>query len=358
MPGIPSNSWEVAAVHNSSKRLHIRKDKTNPRRLAYLTLLLFASPPGWPIFTLGILLVLSGVILHGWAAGYLARAGYAEREKILTVRGPYRHNRNPYYVAQMLMDAGFFLLAGRPLLFFLYFPVIFSVYQRWVTNEETFLENEFGNAYRLLKQEVPRWRFQFRPASARGSELTFQWATFKLNRELPRTLSHLCLMVTFLIYFFFGNPFIQISVLVRITVITGVAVWLLLHDVYPLETVQKSVGWALLAIICATLTFIFLFYAPVWQPWMGISASVSISAGLGLGLLVIATMFPQFMVSRKIGKLFANPMCRLYGIVMAFGLSSCTMGGVWAGIMTAQIVWLLSVAGVLTPLSSFKSRVN
>jgi hypothetical protein len=339
----------MAAIRNTPKRLYIRKDKTNPRRLAYITLLLFASPPGWPIFTVGIVLVLSAVLLHGWAAGYLARAGYAEREKILTVRGPYRHNRNPYYVAQMLMDVGFFLVAGRPLLLVLYFPVIFSVYQRWVTNEEIFLENEFDNAYRILKQEVPRWRFQFRPASARGSELTFQWATFKLNRELPRSLSHLCLLVTFLMYFFLGNPFDHVGVFVRITVIIGVAVWLLLHDVYPVDSDQRSVSWALLAIVCAAFTFIFLFYAPVWQRWMGTSGWISITAGLALGLAVTSTMFPRFMLSRKIGKLFVNPMCRLYGILMALGLISCTMGGIWTGIMTAQIVWLLTVAGVLKP---------
>jgi hypothetical protein len=351
-------SRQVVATEDRPKRLHIRKDKTNPRRLAYLTLLLFATPPGWPLFTIGIVLVLSGVILHGWAAGYLARAGYADREKILTVRGPYRHNRNPYYLAQMIMDAGFFLLAGRPLLLLFYFPIIFSVYQRWVTNEETFLENEFGNAYRLLKQEVPRWKFQFRPAPARGSELTFQWATFKVNRELARSLSHLCLMLTFVTYLLLGNPFHQVSVLVRITVLAAIAVWLLLHDVYPLESVQKSPGWALAAVVCAIVTVIFLFYAPVWQPWTGINGWISISAGLVLLSLGVVTRFPQFMLSRKIAKLFVNPLCHLYGIVMALGLISCTMAGVWIAIMTAFIVWLLNIAGALGPLGGFKSRTN
>jgi Phospholipid methyltransferase len=349
--GMPQNR-EVAAVQDNPKRLHIRKDKTNPRRLAYLTLLLFATPPGWPLFTVGILLVLSGVILHGWAAGYLARAGYAEREKILTVRGPYRHNRNPYYVAQMTMDLGFFLLAGRPLLLLLYFPVIFSVYQRWVANEEIFLENEFGNDYRILKREVPRWKFQLRPAPARGSELTFQWATFRLNRELPRALSHLCLMLTFVTYFFLGNPFSQVSVLSRITVLTAIAVWLLLRDVYPLESVQKSVGWALLAVVCTTVAIIFLVYVPVWQPWKGTSAWISISAGGLLGLLVAFQIFPRWFgtLTRKTGKLFVSPICQLYGLGMALGLISCTRGGVWIAIMTAFIVWLLSTAGILKPL--------
>lgn len=59
-------------------RVVVRKDKTNPRRLAYLLLLLFAAPPGWPLLVLGAALVLAGVWFHGWAAGLLARAGYVE----------------------------------------------------------------------------------------------------------------------------------------------------------------------------------------------------------------------------------------------------------------------------------------
>jgi hypothetical protein len=49
-------------------------------------------------------------------------------------------------------------------------------------------------------------------------------------------------------------------------------------------------------------------------------------------------------------------MCHFYGIVMALGLISCTIGGVWIAIMTAFIVWLLSVAGVLDPKQLQKSR--
>jgi protein-S-isoprenylcysteine O-methyltransferase Ste14 len=95
----------------------------------------------------GIVLVVAAGALHGWAAGYLARAGYAEREKKLTIRGPYRHNRNPYYLAQVMMDTGFFLLAGQPLFLLLYLPIILTVYNRWIANEEIFLEKEFGEEW-------------------------------------------------------------------------------------------------------------------------------------------------------------------------------------------------------------------
>ena len=89
------------------------------------------------------------------------------------------------------MDIGFFLLTGQPRFLLLYLPIGFTVYKRWVANEERFLEKEFGEDYRALKRDVPRWRFQLSPAPARGHDLTFQLARYKINRELPRTLSYL-----------------------------------------------------------------------------------------------------------------------------------------------------------------------
>ena len=174
---------------------------------------------------IGGVLVSSALLFHGWAAGYLARAGYEERETILTVRGPYRHNRNPYYVAHMTMDLGFFFLAGYPLFYLIYFPVIFSVYRSWVVKEEGFLEDEFGEDYRAFKQEVPRWRVRLTPALPRGREQTFDWAIFKVNRELHRLLSHLLLVGLFSFYFFSGNFFVGIDPIIRMTVISDLFVF-------------------------------------------------------------------------------------------------------------------------------------
>ena len=250
-----------------NNRVHVRKDKTNARRVAYLTILLFASPPGWALLATGLVLVAAAIMLHGWAAGYLARAGYAEREKVLTVRGPYRHNRNPYYLAQMTMDLGFFVLAGKPLFYLFYFPIIFFVYRRWVVNEENFLESEFGKQYLTFKQEVPRWSYRIKPAPAHGSELSFQWSIFMINRELPRSLSHVLFLAGFVWIFSFGNPYDQLSTLFKITLIAAVAAWLVLRDIHALDVSRKSIGWFLVATVSAATTMLFLLYAPLWQPW-------------------------------------------------------------------------------------------
>jgi protein-S-isoprenylcysteine O-methyltransferase Ste14 len=330
-------------------RIHVRKDKTNTRRLAYLTILLFASPPGWPWFAAGFVLVALGVMLHGWAAGYLARAGYAEREKILTIRGPYRHNRNPYYLAQMTMDLGFFFLADRPLLYLFYFPIIFFVYRRWVVNEEGFLESEFGEQYHTFKRDVPRWGFRFKAAPARGSELRFKWATFMINRELPRALSHVFLLVVFALFFAFGNPFDQIDELFRITLIAAIAMWLVLRDIYAVDVSRKSIGWFMVAAASAVITALFLIYAPVWQPWDGGGAWVSIGVGLCLGLLGWVATLPGIAGDAgKNGLFFSRPISQWYVLALGLGLLSCTLGGVWLGIMLPFIVWALHLAGAVS----------
>jgi hypothetical protein len=333
---------------NYNDRIHVRKDKTHPRRLGFLTLLLFASPPEWPWLATGALLIAAGISLHGWTAGYLARAGYAEREKILTVRGPYRHSRNPSYVAQMIMDLGFFILAGRPLLYAVYFPVIFLVYRRWVANEETFLEREFGDSYRTLKREVPRWRFRITPAPARGDELKFQWKTFRINRELPRSISHIVLFGTFVFFFFLGNPFESISTLFRVTLIVAIAVWLMLRDIYALDVSQKSVGWIIVASCSAAGALLFLISAPVWRPGTGVGAWMSIGAGLCLALLGWAAALPDRagFSSKNNRPVFARPITHWYVLALGFGLLSCTLGGIWLAIMTSFTLWSFHLAGV------------
>jgi len=326
-------------------RVQVRKDKTNPRRLAILSLLLFYFSPGWPMLCAGIVLVVAAVVLHGWAAGYLARAGYVEREKILTVRGPYRHNRNPYYVAQLTMDLGFFLLAGQPLLYLFYFPFIFTVYSRWVASEEKFLEAEFGDDYRVLKSEVPRWSFRMKAAPPRGDDLTFQWSTYMINRELARSLSHLCLMLLFVLFFIFGNPLLEIDFALRLMMLATVGAWLVVRDIFPIVGAQKSVGWAFGALGAAVLAGFFVTSPSSWKPWSGTGAWVAIALGLYCCLAVTLSAFPALSRASSEGKrkFVTRPICQWYILLLGFGLLSCTLAGVWLGITSALVLWALHV---------------
>ncbi|MGH7833975.1 MAG: hypothetical protein ACREQK_10045, partial [Candidatus Binatia bacterium] len=160
-------------------------------------------------------------------------------------------------------------------------------------------------------------------------------------------------------YFYFGNPFIHVSVLVRATVLAAVAVWLALRDIYPVDTSRKSSGWVLIALSSAVAVAIFLSKAPVREPWSGAGAWVAISAGISLGFLVLAPSFPYFL--RFIGKasedLFPRPICRWYALGLGLGLLSCTLGGVWIGITVPFIMWALCIAGV-APFKTMPQRLS
>jgi hypothetical protein len=298
----------------------------------------------------GIVFVVAAVALHGWAAGYLARAGYAEREKKLTIRGPYRHNRNPYYLAQVMMDTGFFLLAGQPLFLLLYLPIILTVYNRWIANEEIFLEKEFGEEYRALKREVPRWRFQFKPAPARGHDLAFQWATYKINRELPRSLSHLSLMLLFVLFSVFSNPLAQIDFWLRLTLLAVTAVWLVVRDLYLVEGSVKSFGWVVAALCLIAFAFFLLTSAPLWETWSGAGGWVAIVLGLYCGLVVTASAFPGLAAQEAEGKhkIVTRPLCQWYILALGLGLLSCTLAGVWIGIVAVLVAWALNIGRLIT----------
>lgn len=345
---MPSMS-QVAEGQLRTRRVQVRKDKTNPRRIAYLILLMFASPPGWPLFIFGAMLVIAAVLFHGWAAGYLARAGYPERDKVLTVRGPYQHNRNPYYVAHLTMDLGFFCVAGLPLLYVLYFPIIYLVYRRWVMNEEAFLEEEFGDDYRCFKQEVPRWRIRLTPAQARGQEQGFTWAMFKLNNELPRMSSHVILLSIFTFYFLFGNPWVGVGPFERATLVGVIAIWFLLHDIYPLDVSRVHAGWALLAAGIAVSSVVFLKFAPVWERWSSTVSWIFVIVGVVLGLITSLLTLPA--VARSSGKsfnhFFPQPMCQWYAVGLGLGFLTLTLGGVWVGILVPLLIWALGLAGIV-----------
>jgi hypothetical protein len=167
-----------------------------------------------------------------------------------------------------------------------------------------------------------------------------------INRELPRSLSHVFFSAAFVLFFFLGNPFSQMGGLFRITLIAAIAVWLALRDIYALDVSRKSIGWFMFTSCSAAATALFLIYAPVWQPWYGRGAWVSIGVGLCLGLLVWLASLPGIAGgSSKSGSLFSRPISQWYALALGLGLLTCTLGGVWLGIMVPFTVWALHLAG-------------
>ncbi len=109
---------------------------------------------GWPVFLLGLLLLL-------WSARTFASSGENIRiEKptnALVATGPFRFSRNPIYIGLTL---GYI---GLSLVFNSYWPlpfltlVLVIMHYGVIRREEVYLEELFGQDYREYKVRVRRW---------------------------------------------------------------------------------------------------------------------------------------------------------------------------------------------------------
>lgn len=121
-------------------------------------------------------LVLPGVWLRGYAAGYV------KKNRELTQTGPYAHTRNPLYLGSTLIAAGFAVallswpVAAALALGFLviYIPVIAS--------EERFLRATFPD-FDAYCRRVPRFLPRLTPARTKASSGKFSFALYLRHRE-------------------------------------------------------------------------------------------------------------------------------------------------------------------------------
>jgi len=146
----------------------------------------FSSP--W--FTFGCLLVVVGSLFRLWAKGHLTqRMG-------LATDGAYQICRNPFYLGNLLVDAGVCAMGGRLVVALPYLGLWFAFHIHKIRREEADLLVAFGDEYRAYVASVPRlvprvWLL-IHPA---GSRRRFSWLNRNLAKriEIPRFLSSISL---------------------------------------------------------------------------------------------------------------------------------------------------------------------
>jgi protein-S-isoprenylcysteine O-methyltransferase Ste14 len=110
--------------------------------------LVFARP-SWHTLAWSLLLVLPGLWLRGYAAGYV------KKNAELTRTGPYAYTRNPLYLGSMGIAAGFAVAAGQVWLGLLLVVMFLAIYVPTILSEETFLRGAFPSFDEYAKK-VPR----------------------------------------------------------------------------------------------------------------------------------------------------------------------------------------------------------
>jgi protein-S-isoprenylcysteine O-methyltransferase Ste14 len=111
------------------------------------------------VMTGGALLVFLSAMLRTWASAYLRTDvvhDTAQHSEALVADGPFRHVRNPLYLANIPMAAGLGVLASRLGWVFIVAASWLFVY-RLIFREEAALRESQGQSYLAYCQAVPRF---------------------------------------------------------------------------------------------------------------------------------------------------------------------------------------------------------
>lgn len=118
--------------------------------------LIFAQPT-WHTLAWSLILVLAGLWLRGYAAGYV------KKNAELTRTGPYAYTRNPLYLGSMGIAAGFAVAAGELWLGLLLVVMFLAIYVPTILSEEAFLRGAFPG-FDEYARRVPRLLPRVTPA--------------------------------------------------------------------------------------------------------------------------------------------------------------------------------------------------
>jgi protein-S-isoprenylcysteine O-methyltransferase Ste14 len=104
-----------------------------------------------------LLLVVPGVWLRGYAAGYV------RKNAELTRTGPYAHTRNPLYLGSMMIAFGFAVASGSWIIFVALATLFLAIYLPTIKSEEEFLRGKFAG-FDEYARVVPRLLPRLTPA--------------------------------------------------------------------------------------------------------------------------------------------------------------------------------------------------
>ena len=144
---------------------------------------------------LSMALVVPGVWLRGYAAGYV------KKNQELTITGPYAHVRNPLYLGSILIAAGF-AVALQSWGVGVALAVMFAaIYVPVIASEERFLRSTFAGFDQYCRV-VPRLLPRLTPGRVPGSNQeggAFQLSLYLRHREYNAAIGAALLYVSLLV---------------------------------------------------------------------------------------------------------------------------------------------------------------
>jgi len=132
------STWSLVA-----RRLRV------PLGFAFAILYIWVAKPTPSSLIAGGLLLLPGLLLRALASGHV------QKDKQLTISGPYAYTRNPLYLGSLFLAAGFAVAARSWWIVAVMFVMFAAIYIPVVAGEERFLRHTFPD-YDDYARHVPR----------------------------------------------------------------------------------------------------------------------------------------------------------------------------------------------------------
>lgn len=147
-----------------------------PLGFVFAAVFLWLARPTWQSMLGSLLLVLPGLWLRGYAAGYV------RKNSELTTTGPYAYTRNPLYLGSMAIAFGFAAASGRWIIFIVLAALFLAIYLPTILSEEEFLREHFAG-FDAYAAKVPRLLPRLTPASTGQTAGTFSKPLYLHHRE-------------------------------------------------------------------------------------------------------------------------------------------------------------------------------
>jgi len=120
-----------------------------PLGFVFAGVFLWLAHPTWKSMLVSLILVVPGVWLRAYAAGYV------RKNAELTRTGPYAYTRNPLYLGSTMIAFGFALAASSLIIFVALALMFTAIYLPTIRSEELYLREHFAG-FDKYAEKVPR----------------------------------------------------------------------------------------------------------------------------------------------------------------------------------------------------------
>ncbi len=166
-----------------------------PLGFAFTAAFLVFARPSLGSLARSLVLVVPGIALRGYAAGYV------RKNSELTTTGPYARTRNPLYLGSFLAALGFVSSSRNAYLVAVFTVLFFALYLAVIRSEERFLAGVFpgfGEYVRQVPRLFPGVRGQ-KQARSGNSNGSFAFRLYRHHREYNALMGSVAMYATLLL---------------------------------------------------------------------------------------------------------------------------------------------------------------